>query len=278
MRRSVIVGVDSSPRSRAAAFWAAREAERGGLPLTVVHVSALSPDELAELWPYRPVPLPGRFVAELARRHPESDIEGIRLTGQATRTLLDLPAPADLLVLGTRGADGFAGLALGSTALGAAEACRCPVVLVPGGVVAGRADSRSDVITLGIDARAPVDAAVDFAFDAARHSGRWLRALHSWALPASAAARTPFPVPERDRARWEDQEEQLLSDALRPWKEKYPRVRVWPDVVLQSPADALVRASARAELIVVGRRDTRLGPAANALVHHSRCPVAVVPE
>ncbi|MCX4673683.1 universal stress protein [Streptomyces sp. NBC_01381] len=277
MRRSVIVGVDRSARSRTAASWAAREAVRRGLPLKVVHVSALSPDELAELWPYRPVPLPGGVVAELAGRHPELDIEGVRLTGPTTRSLLDLSTSSDLLILGTRGADGFAGLALGSTALGAAEACRCPVILVPSGLALRRAESRPEVVTLGINAREPVEAAVDFVFDAAMRANVRLRALHAWALPTPAAAWMPFPLPEKDRARWEDEEERLLADALRPWREKYPRVRVLQDVVLHSPSDALVRASARAELIVVGRHGTKLGPAANALVHHTQRPVAVVP-
>ncbi|MFH8491253.1 universal stress protein [Streptomyces longisporoflavus] len=278
MRRSVIVGVDRSARSRTAASWATREALRRGLPLKVVHVSALSPDELAKLWPYRPVPLPGTVVEELAGRHPGLDIEGVRLTGPATRSLLDLPASADLLILGTRGADGFAGLALGSTALGVAEACRCPVVLVPSRLAHQRTDSRPEVVTLGINAREPVEAAVDFAFDAAMRANLRLRALHAWALPTPAAAWMPFPVPEEDRARWETHEEQLLADALRPWKEKYPRVRVLQEVVLHSPSDALVRASARAELIVVGRRQAKLGPTASALVHHTQRPVTVVPQ
>ncbi|MFJ2766778.1 universal stress protein [Streptomyces sp. NPDC087300] len=277
MYRSVIVGVDRSARSRAAADWAAREALRRGLPLKVVHVSALSPDELVDLWPYRDLPLPGPVVTELANRHPQLEVQGVRLTGSVVPSLLGLAPSAELLVLGTRGAGGFAGLRLGATSLGAAEVCDRPVVLTPSGLMCGRAGARPDKVTLGIDAREPADAATDFAFDAAQRANVRLHAVHAWALPTPMAHWMPLAVPEKDRARWEDQEEQLLADALRPWQEKYPRVRVLRDVVLHTPAEALVRASASAELIVAGRRGTRLGHAAHALVHHTRCPVAVVP-
>ncbi|WP_260326292.1 universal stress protein [Streptomyces sp. TLI_185] len=56
------------------------------------------------------------------------------------------------------------------------------------------------------------------------------------------------------------------------------------DVVLLHPAQALLNASRGAERLVVGRRtdsrasEGRLGPVADAVLHHCRCPVAVVPH
>ncbi|WSS88977.1 universal stress protein [Streptomyces sp. NBC_01176] len=85
-------------------------------------------------------------------------------------------------------------------------------------------------------------------------------------------------MPEEDRGAWEDQEVRLLSDALRPWREKYPRVDVYEDVRLQIPSAALVRASASAELLVVGRPGRTLGPTLRAVLEHTACPVAVVPD
>lgn len=69
-------------------------------------------------------------------------------------------------------------------------------------------------------------------------------------LPAQAAER-PFPALEEDRATWEDDVVQRLSDALRPWRGKYPEVDVLEDVVLLTPA--------------------------LSLLPHTGCPVAVVP-
>ncbi len=51
-----------------------------------------------------------------------------------------------------------------------------------------------------------------------------------------------------------------------------------------SAGQVLVEESAEAQLMVVGRRarqapiGTRIGSAAHAVLHHARCPVAVVPH
>ena len=51
--------------------------------------------------------------------------------GGATKELVHSSAGADLLVVGRRGAGGFRGLLLGSTADQVIQAARCPVVVVP---------------------------------------------------------------------------------------------------------------------------------------------------
>jgi nucleotide-binding universal stress UspA family protein len=78
--------------------------------------------------------------------------------------------------------------------------------------------------------------------------------------------------------------QQHLSQALRPWREKFPQVEVTDIIDLESPAKTVVRAAESAGLLVVGRRKhrpalaPRLGPVAQAAIHHARCPVAVVPH
>ncbi|MFF6996285.1 universal stress protein [Streptomyces sp. NPDC008313] len=139
-------------------------------------------------------------------------------------------------------------------------------------------------IAVGVDARRPsgtvgpdTDLALGFAFDEAARTGALLRAVRAWELPAGAAARFPFGLPEQDRGAWEDQETHGLMDALRPWREKYPDVPVWEDTVLLGAAGALVHAAGRSALVVVGREGGTLGPVARALVAGAACPVAVVP-
>jgi nucleotide-binding universal stress UspA family protein len=108
--------------------------------------------------------------------------------------------------------------------------------------------------------------------------------VQAWAFPAEAVSPRTLVVTEEDRATWEDQEVLRLSDALRGWREKYPQVTVRMDVVLLHPAEALLNASRAADLLVVGRRtdpqmtEGRLGPVTHAVLHHARCPVAVVPH
>lgn len=274
MERVIITGVDRSARSRAAADWAAREALLRGLPLRVVHVSPPDGPETAEQWPYRSETVVDRVVAELADRHPTLTAQGVNLTGVPVSALRTTAADAELLVLGLRGEGSHPRIPVGSTATALVRACERPVVLVPGTLAGDGPPGRADGVTLGIDARNLAGAAVGLAFEAARLRHARLHAVHAWTLPPQAAER-PFPVLEEDRAMWEDDEVQRLSDALRPWRGKYPEVDVLEDVVLLAPEVALVHAAGNSGLVVIGRRS---GGAALALLRHAICPVAVVPE
>jgi nucleotide-binding universal stress UspA family protein len=75
-----------------------------------------------------------------------------------------------------------------------------------------------------------------------------------------------------------------LDQVLRPWREKFPQVEVADSIGLESPARAVLRSAGSAGQLVVGRRRhrrvlaPRLGPVAQAAIHHARCPVAVVPH
>lgn len=242
MTQPIVVGVDASAPSRAAAEWAEDDAELRGVPLRIVH------------------------------------IEGTGPAGGTAAALLSLGSQACCTVLGVRGAGGFPGQAVGSVAHEVAARSGRPVVLVPGGPGPAGGERRTEWVTLGIDARDPVSAVVDFAFDAARRRGTRLHAVHAWRLPSPAERWMPYALPEEDRGAWEDQEVQLLSDALRPWREKYPQVDVYEDVRLQSPSAALVQASASAGLLVVGRGGGTLGPTLRSVLEHTGCPVAVVPH
>ncbi|MET8978016.1 universal stress protein [Streptomyces sp. NPDC004539] len=200
----------------------------------------------------------GRAAADWARRE-----AGLR--GSPLRAPLRLPlrGPGDV-------AEGVA-VTVGETrAVTLLDTVPGPVVLVPDGYVPGR--RRADVV-VGVDPCAPAGPALGFAFDSARLRGARLRAVHAWALPPEAAA-LPFGVPEEDRARWEDHEVQTLSDALRPWRAKHPEVPVLEDVLLLTPAEALLHHGARAALIVVGGPP---GSVVRTLLRESGCPVAVVP-
>ncbi|QWA25704.1 universal stress protein [Streptomyces osmaniensis] len=210
-----------------------------------------------------------RVAAELTDRHPALRAQCLSLTGDPVAALRAVAADAELLVVGLRGEGGRAGVPAGSTAVALTRACERPVVLVPG----GRPPGRADAVTVGIDARDPASGAVGLAFEAARSRGVRLHAVHAWAPPAQAAER-PFPALEEDRAIWEDDEVQRLSDALGSWRGKYPEVDVLADVVLLAPEVALAHAAGNSGLVVAGRRS---GRTALALLPAAGCPVMVVP-
>ncbi len=140
-RGGILVGDDGSPASLEGVRWAASLAQRLGETLHVVRAWAISsaPRPASATGGYVP-PLTDFEAAVLDRLRadvraagvPES--ESVRLHvvhGAAGRRLLEAAAGADMLVVGTRGAGGFLGLRMGSTADQVMRHAPCPVVVVP---------------------------------------------------------------------------------------------------------------------------------------------------
>lgn len=289
MSAPVIVGVDGSAESLAAAAWAAREAERRGRGLRLLHAREGNP-------PAGQDSSAGAVQRHLARRalrqaedhvretSPGTRIQDEQVQGPAVAALLRAAGRADLLVLGSRGLSGVTGFLVGSVALGVVARTTRPVVLVRAGERAedehmpatdGRASTRTrhrDVV-LGVDADDPSEAAIGFAFEEARLRPARLRVVH--ACPARAAADGPWDAVDR---------EGLLTDVLRPWREKYTDVEVAETVVPGRAQPVLIRAARPASLLVVGHRVAErplgpyAGPVTHAVIHHVTCPVAVVPH
>ena len=143
----ILVGDDGSPASREAVRWAARLAGRLGTTLHVVRSWAISSAP-------RPASATGGYVPPLTdfeqavRERLEADVASLGLPegtdlrlhvlhGPAGRRLVEASAHAEMLVVGTRGAGGFLGLRMGSTADQVMRHAQCPVVVVP---VAGADD------------------------------------------------------------------------------------------------------------------------------------------
>ncbi|PBC75869.1 nucleotide-binding universal stress UspA family protein [Streptomyces sp. TLI_235] len=260
----VTVGIDGSESSLAAADWAAREALLRDRPLRVLHALPLMP----HLLPVRAAGgRPGGDLLHevehvLAMRHPDLRMRTEEAHDAAGAALLAAGEDADLLVLGARGSDGFPELRVGSTALLLAARTGCPTVVLP---VEPPGPHPRDLVVVGVDARRPAEAALDFAFAAAHRYGLPLRAVHAGSVPRADLGG----------------EAALLAGALEPWKAARPEVEVVADAESGGPGRVLVEASAKARLLVLGRRPAGpavlLGPVVHAVLHHAACPVAVVP-
>ncbi|MFJ3714793.1 universal stress protein [Streptomyces sp. NPDC090057] len=299
MPAPVIAGVDGSPESLAAAEWAAREAERRGRPLRLIH---------ARQWhPAGPdgesVDAAGRRSASRVMDRAEERIHravpGVRVTGEqtagpASAALLTAAGRAELLVLGSRGLTGLAGFLVGSVALGVVGQATGPVVLVragedaaeehlpdTGGGTSARTGYRD--VVLALDVKDPCDEVVEFAFEAARLRRARLRAVHAWQSPP-ALGLGPGDIALVDGPGRADEWQGFVSAVLQVWRDKYADVEVLETVVRERPATALVRAASGASLLVVGRHLTgrpalvRTGPVTHAAIRHAGCPVAVVPH
>lgn len=286
----VVVGVDGSASSLGAVEVAAREARLRGAGLKVVH---------AFFWPATHVP-PGpsplgpheggirnmveRLVDEAVQRaraaEPDVDVSHVVVTGEPLTVLEARSRDAELVVVGSRGAGGFVGLLVGSTAVRLAAHGRCPVL-----VVRERTQRETDgPIVLGVDGSVAGEHAVDFAFAEAAFRGADLVALHAWTtwnapLPAPPDPSEPYSNPPGALG---EEEQRLLYEALAGHQERYPGVKVEHRVVHGNTREALIEASRSAQLVVVGTRGRGgfagllLGSVSQALLHHAHCPVAVV--
>jgi nucleotide-binding universal stress UspA family protein len=149
-RPSVVVGVDGSAGAQEALRWAVAEGRLRQWPVRVVHAwtfgylgggfdgdaywaggsfgpsLAVDPSELhraAEV-------LLERALAELGDELEGLEIEHEVVRGAAAEVLVSATAPGDLLVVGSRGHGGFAGLLLGSVSQQCVHHARCPAVVV----------------------------------------------------------------------------------------------------------------------------------------------------
>lgn len=135
----IVVGVDGSEGSRRALAWAIGEAVARRARLEAVMVwsypygsamalsSVIDGDKLAEGTRHSLA----KTVAEVAGPSPAVRIEPVVAEGDPAQVLCRLSGEADLLVLGSRGRGGFAGLLMGSVSTKCAHHGRCPVVIVP---------------------------------------------------------------------------------------------------------------------------------------------------
>lgn len=132
----VVVGVDGSEPGRRALHWAAEEAQRRGADLAVVHAWRPPIQPLGLVLPAEDrgsSEANGKAVLDAAMSAVgtcPTVVEPLLIEGSAARTLLEVSAGAGLLVVGSRGRGGFAGLLLGSVSSQVLHHARCPLVLV----------------------------------------------------------------------------------------------------------------------------------------------------
>ena len=138
--KRIVVGVDGSPSSRIALIWAAAEAADHGADLVVLNVweHTLPPPDGSVSVSERAIPDAGeRTVDDLLQvitdelgQDPPVLVQPRLVEGNAAKVLIEESSDADLLVVGTRGHGGFAGLVLGSVSQHVAAYAKCPVTVV----------------------------------------------------------------------------------------------------------------------------------------------------
>jgi nucleotide-binding universal stress UspA family protein len=288
--KPVIVGVDGSEESLRAVEWAALEARRHGSWLRIVS----APAELPRLRAYQASPgeiavalrgIAARSLdAAITRSEevaPGLHIETGLLSGPSAAAVADSGAGASMLVVGARGAGGFAAMMLGSVSRYVATWAPCPVVVVREETTAVHRE-----VAVGIRDPEDVTGTLAFAFEEAALRGADLVAVHTWYwLPGTPDAPGPAgALRPPDPAHISAEAGRHLAAALEQWHAKYPEVRVRQDVLRGHPARVLASYSARADLVVLGRHGHPSGPGPgigsiqHAVLDHAHGPVAVVPS
>ena len=129
----VVVGIDDAAASEPAIEIAFDEASRRGVDVVAVHtwldhaddfedVTFLSLRGLAEQ-------ILDRRLAPWRQRHPEVTVRPVVARARAAHELVEQSESAQLLVVGSHGSGGFAGLQLGSVSNAVVQAARMPVII-----------------------------------------------------------------------------------------------------------------------------------------------------
>ncbi|MDN5768963.1 MAG: universal stress protein [Humibacillus sp.] len=144
----VVIGVDGSESCTGAVEFAFARASRLGLGLVAVGCWWWQ-----ETGPYmagteefgwdssirdRELRLVSEQLAGWSERYPDVDVKTLLVHGNPVEVLVEEADRAELLVLGTRGRGGFAGLLLGSVSLRVQSAARRPVAVVPSTAASAR--------------------------------------------------------------------------------------------------------------------------------------------
>lgn len=285
--RTVIVGVDGSEQSLAAVALGAVEAAHRHEPLRLIW---------AYLWPLyasavhmpgatgfdEPLAAPTDQLEAIAARtretHPGLEVSTAVVVGAAANILIGESIDASLLVVGSRGRGGFAGLLTGSVATQVATHAHCPVIVVRHGAE----PAPGHPVIVGVDGVEHTRDAVAFAFAEAAARGVSITAVHAWAPPPPGEP-NPFKPVAYDYDEAHREASRILAEALAGYQELYPGVEVFREVLCSvNPARELLRVSGEADLLVVGSRGyggfagLLLGSVGQALIQHAQCPVAVV--
>ena len=282
-RLGIVVGVDGSPASDAAVFWAAHAAAMRNVPLTLVHMfKAFVPT-----FPQIPTPSgvavwqedDGHKVLEQAFKIAEDAAPGDRKISIASEvrcsppvpTLVELSEEAEMIVVGCNGRGAVARVLLGSVSSGVVRGAKCPVAVIRAAASYLPHVDRAPVL-VGIDCSPASELALAIAFDEASRRGVELTALHAWSDVAV------YRLPWLD---WRSEAERSLAEYLAGWQERYSDVKVNRVIALDHPGRALIEESESAQLVVVGNHGRGglsgmlLGSVSNAVVHAVRTPVIV---
>ncbi|MFD6280645.1 universal stress protein [Streptomyces sp. NPDC060209] len=278
----VVVGTDGTKDAARAVRWAASEADSRGRPLSIVHATRTESGHahLSGSGVQRAKGLAAEVLAEAAEiareTAPGLTVSTTACPYETASCLLGEAGKDGTVVVGTRGHGGFLALLVGSDALRTAARAHVPVVVVP-----RQEHSRPTEVVL-VAARDERDReAVRLAADLALRRGAALRVFSAWIFLENVGSMATMFGDPADLATAEAAETTRVVAELRA---DHPGLPVSHDIVRAASAAAvLVAATSDADAVVIGSRrrsspvGAPLGHVTHAVLHHSHCPVLLVP-
>lgn len=277
---TIVVGTDGSQHGTAAVAWAAHEAASTKRPLQIVKI----------IEPWEPQPGLPLEVPESAKEEAQESLEAARVAalekypdlevttslriGHVIDELTQAGAEGSLLVTGSRGRGGFAGLVLGSTSLRVTSRSTVPAV-----VVRAYDGQEHHKVVVGIDGSDASHRAIEFALSYADTHGSSVHAVFAWQLPHISGIEAGYSLSFEELSK---SNAEFLKTELAPWREKYPDLVITGSVTQGNVTYALSEEAANADLLVVGSRgrgmasSLLLGSVSHSVLHHAPCPVAVI--
>ncbi|QOR71524.1 universal stress protein [Ruania alkalisoli] len=286
----VLVGVDGSAASLNALEWAVAQARRVGWRLHLVCAYALPTFAAASLdggyATLDDTAIRDGAQAALDEAVARASGRGVDVTssletGDPAGVLVDLTKQVCLAVVGTRGNSGFAERILGTVSSALPAHAHCPTVVVPLHEDDGEPPLPIRRIVVGVDGSDSAKVALDRAIEQAEVWDAELTAVVGVPIGAGAGLLGWLPAAV-DR-------EVVLADVTEGLNVTVDRALEGRELTVRrhaldgSGAELLSEFSTAVDLVVVGTRGRGgfagmlLGSTSQQVLHHSACPVLVVP-
>ena len=275
--RKILIPTDGSDNTKAAIGYAIDLARQSGAEVTAISVNDISnyatipgePDIQSPL--YQASKEAVQYVIETAAAQ-GVHVEGMVVDGIPKRDIVEASKDYDLIVMGTIGRSGLPHLLLGSVAEKVIRNARCPVLVVRAGSV--RPVFKCERVLIPSDGKDNSLPAVKEGLELAKACGAEVTALS--VSDEAGKAIGAKGRNEGDASPAEAAVDQVVEEG------KKLGISVTRRLVIGSPADAIIDASAEQDLVVMGTHGRsglahlRLGSVAEKVIRDALCPVLVV--
>lgn len=282
---AILVAYDGSPDARQGLDWALREAAALSCPVRVIYVEHHGPalDGAPGAISWSPALMAAVSEAGppvLAQALAEAEGAGVTatpmlLSGPPAAVIAEQSRTARLVVIGSRGMGVLRGALQGSIVPHVASHSHAPVIVVRDQV------APDGPVVVGVDGSPESRETLVWAFEHAARHGLALEVLLAFDVPIYPEV-VPYVPPVEVITEVAQAADEAVAAEVAALRELHPDVPVSARAIQDRAAHALIAASERACMVVVGSHGRGgftgmlLGSTSQSLLHHSHCTVAVI--